>query len=167
MWSRLECEVIADLVNVAYSHRQIRTLICLGSCVHTHRSPGSARSSRGSGGWVTVHRVEQWVKYVEVRRRNVAGLAASVCPHEVENADQTSGVVYREDDEPEVANVRDTPSWHPGRSAKHRVVRVVADPGQQRHEHVKRVLRKAVHLPERAGLQVRPVLHAGGRRRRM
>ncbi len=91
----------------------------------------------------------------------------SACPHEVENADQTSGFVYREYDEPEVANVRDTASWHPGRSAKHRVVWVVADPGQQRHEHVERVLRKAVHLPERAGLQVRPVLHAWGRRSRM
>jgi hypothetical protein len=31
--------------------------------------------------------------------------SASACPHEVENADQTSGVVHHEHDEPEVANV--------------------------------------------------------------
>lgn len=93
--------------------------------------------------------------------------AVSACPHKVENADQTSGFVYREYDEPEVAHVRDPPSRDSGRRAEHRVVRVVADPGQQRHEHVERLLWKAVYLPERAGLQVRPVAHAWVRRSRM
>ena len=70
-------------------------------------------------------------------------------------------------DEPEIANVGDPPSRHSGRRAEHRVVRVVADPDQQRHEHLERLLRKAVHLPERAGLQVRPAAHARVRRNRM
>jgi hypothetical protein len=74
-------------------------------------------------------------------------MTASACPHEVEDADQTSGFVDREYDEPEVANVRDSPSRHSGRRAEHRIVRVVADPGQQRHEHIERVLRKAGQVP--------------------
>jgi len=77
---------------------------------------------------------------------------ASACPHEVENADQVSGFVDREHDEPKVANVCDPSSRHSGRRAEHRVVRVVADPGQQRYEYVECLLRKAVHLPEGAGL---------------
>ena len=70
-------------------------------------------------------------------------------------------------DEPEVADIRDPPSRHSGRRAEHRVVRVVTDPGQQHHERVERVLRKTVYLPERTGLQVRPVAHAWVRRSRM
>ena len=93
--------------------------------------------------------------------------AASACPREVENADQTGGFIDREYDEPEIANVGDPPSRHSGRRAEHRVVRVVAGPGQQRHEHVERLVRKAAHLPERAGLQVRPAAHAWVRRSRM
>ena len=93
--------------------------------------------------------------------------AASACPREVENADQTGGFIDREYDEPEIANVGDPPSRRSGLRAEHRVVRVVADPGQQRHEHVERLLRKAAHLPERAGLQVRPAAHAWVRRSRM
>ena len=46
--------------------------------------------------------------------------AASACPREVENADQTGGFVDREYDEPEIANVGDPPSRHSGRRAEHR-----------------------------------------------
>jgi hypothetical protein len=52
---------------------------------------------------------------------------------------------------PKSPTSRDPPSRHSGRHAEHRVVRVVADPGQQRHEHVERLLREALHPPERAG----------------
>jgi hypothetical protein len=97
----------------------------------------------------------------------LTGISVSACPDEVENADQASGFVDREHDEPDVADIRDPPSRLSGRRAEHRVVRVVADPGQQRHEHVEPLPRKAVHLPERAGLQVRPVAHPGVRRSRM
>jgi hypothetical protein len=41
----------------------------------------------------------------------------------VENADQASGLVDSEHDEPEVTDVRDPPSRHSGRRAEHRVVR--------------------------------------------
>jgi hypothetical protein len=58
----------------------------------------------------------------------------------------------------------DPPPRHSGRRTEHRIVRVVADPGQQRHEHVEPLLREAVHLPERTGLQIRPVAHAWVRR---
>jgi hypothetical protein len=69
--------------------------------------------------------------------------------------------------QPSVANVRDPPPRHSGRRAEHRVVRVVADPDQQCDEHVERLLRKTLHLPECAGLQIGPVAHAWVRRSRM
>jgi pimeloyl-ACP methyl ester carboxylesterase len=49
--------------------------------------------------------------------RDVDGIAASVRPHEVEDADQASSFIDREYDEPEVADVRDPPSRHSGRRA--------------------------------------------------
>jgi hypothetical protein len=86
--------------------------------------------------------------------------AAASLSTQIEDADQTSGFVHYEHDEPKVADVRDPPPRHSGRRTEHRIVGVVADPGQQRDEHVERLLGEAVHVPERTGLQIRPVAHA-------
>jgi L-alanine-DL-glutamate epimerase-like enolase superfamily enzyme len=62
-------------------------------------------------------------------------------------------------EEPVSANTMNPKS--PTSATRRRGTPVVADPGQQCHDRVKRWLRESLHLPQRAGLHIGPVAHAG------
>ena len=67
-------------------------------------------------------------------------------------------------DETEVAQVSNAPARH-GRHgrAEHRIIRVIADPGQRPDQHVESLGRQALHLAQGANFQPRPPAHEAGR----
>ncbi len=47
--------------------------------------------------------------------------------------------------------------------AEHRIIRVIADPGQRPDQHVESLRREALHLAQGANFQPRPPAHEAGR----